>query len=68
MKFLGGVAAVLPGTSTVESDFSILRWEKDPFCKCLSDFYIEGVMQANKYELLEADVAVEWNVPKFFVE
>ena len=59
VKLCGGVANILPGTSTVKSDFYILRWEKDPFCKCLSEISLKGFMQANQYKRLEATVAVE---------
>jgi hypothetical protein len=45
MEFCGVLATIFPGTSTVESDFSVLRWGKDNFCKGLSDFSLEGVMQ-----------------------
>ncbi|CAM6014657.1 unnamed protein product [Sphagnum balticum] len=38
MEFCGVIATLFPGTNTIESDFSILRWEKDAFCKSLSDF------------------------------
>jgi hypothetical protein len=47
-EFCGGIATLCPGTSTVESDFSVLRWEKDAFRKSLSDFGLEGVLQAKQ--------------------
>ena len=59
VKYIGGVVTILPGTSTAESDFSILRWEKNQFCKCLSDFALGKFMQANKYDHIEATVGVE---------
>ena len=31
VEFCGGLASVFPGTSTVESDFSIMGWEKDEY-------------------------------------
>ena len=37
-KFCDGLASTLPGTSSVESDFSILKWEKDIYCMSLTDF------------------------------
>jgi hypothetical protein len=46
MEFCGVIATLFLGISTVESDFSILRWEKDAFRKSLSDFGLEGVLQA----------------------
>ena len=47
--FCGGIATLFPGTCTVESDFSILRWEKDSFRKSLSDFGLEAVLQAKQF-------------------
>ena len=49
MEYCGVVAALFHGTSTVEFDFSILRWEKDLFHKHLSDFGLEEVMQAKHF-------------------
>jgi hypothetical protein len=48
MGYCGVVTTLFAGTSTVESDFSILRWEKDLFRKRLSNFGLEGVMQAKQ--------------------
>jgi hypothetical protein len=53
MGYCGVVATLFPGTSTVESDFSILRWEKDCFRKGLSDFGLEGVLQAKQFLFIE---------------
>jgi hypothetical protein len=44
MEFNGVIATLFPGTSTVEFDFLILRWENDAFRKSLSDFGLEGVL------------------------
>jgi hypothetical protein len=44
MEFCGVITTLFLGTSTVESDFSILRWEKDAFRKSLSDFGLEGML------------------------
>jgi hypothetical protein len=53
MEFCGVLATIFPGTSTVESDFSVLQWEKDNFRKSLSDFGLEGVMQSKQWTFLE---------------
>ncbi|CAN5966279.1 unnamed protein product [Sphagnum jensenii] len=53
MEFCGVLATIFLGTSTVESDFSVLRWEKDNFRKSLSDFGLEGVMQSKQWTFLE---------------
>jgi hypothetical protein len=44
MEYYVVVATLFPGTNIVESDFSILLWEKDLFRKCLSNFGLKGVM------------------------
>jgi hypothetical protein len=44
MEYCGVVATFFLGTNTIESDFSILRWEKDLFRKRLLNFGLEGVM------------------------
>jgi hypothetical protein len=53
MEYCGIVATLFPGTSSVESDFSIMRWEKDLFRKCLLNFGLEGVMQAKQFLFIE---------------
>ena len=44
-QYCGGVASVMPGTSSVESDFSIINWTKDSHSKCLTDFSLESILQ-----------------------
>lgn len=56
-NYFGGIATVFPGKSNVESDFSILRWEKNRHRKSLSGFGLEDVMQSKQYERLEAVAA-----------
>ncbi|CAK9258458.1 unnamed protein product [Sphagnum jensenii] len=53
MEYCGVVATLFPGTSIVESNFSIMHWEKDLFCKRLSNFGLEGVMQAKQFLFIE---------------
>jgi len=51
-QFFGGLASVSPGTSTVESDFSIIGYEKDDYRQALTNFSLEGIMQCKQFELL----------------
>lgn len=51
-EFCGGLASVFPNTATVESDISILRWEKDDHRKALTDFSLEGVLQCKGERIL----------------
>jgi hypothetical protein len=47
------IVTLFLGTSTVESNFSILRWEKDVFRKSLSNFGLEGMLQAKQWMFIE---------------
>ncbi len=54
-RFFGGLATVFPGTATVESDFSLINWEKDDFRSSLTDLSLEGILHCKQYfELLGA--------------
>ena len=52
LDFCRGIATVPANTATVESDFSVLGWEKDEYRKYLSDLALEGIMQSKQFELL----------------
>ena len=43
-----GLATTFPRTSTVESDFLVLGWEKDEYRTILSDLSLEGILQAKQ--------------------
>lgn len=51
-EFCGGLAVVFPNTATVESDFSVIGWEKDDYRKSLGDFSLEGILQCKQYKLV----------------
>lgn len=51
--FVGGLASVFPGTSTVESDFSVIGWEKDEYRTSLTNFSLEGVLHCSQYDYLQ---------------
>ena len=48
-RLCGGFASVFPGTSTVESDFSVIGWEKNEYRTGLTDFSLEGILQCKQY-------------------
>lgn len=50
--FCGGIATVFANTASVESDFSILGWEKDKFRLSITDLSLEGVMHCKQYMAL----------------
>ncbi|KAI2497762.1 hypothetical protein MHU86_16757 [Fragilaria crotonensis] len=51
----GGIAtSVMPGTSLVESDFSLINWTRDPHSKSLTDFSLESILNCKQYRTLES--------------
>src|SRR5437763_16733195 len=50
--FCGGIATVFANTASVESDFSVLGWEKDEYRMSLTDLSLEGMMQCKQFDLL----------------
>jgi hypothetical protein len=52
--FFGGLATVFPGTSTVEADFSDLKWTKDEYSVSLSDFSLEAKLHSRQFALIES--------------
>ena len=53
-EFFGGLATAFPDTSTVESDFSIVKWEKDNSRVSLADLSLEGILHANQFKQMRA--------------
>ena len=51
-RFCSGLATLFPGTASVESDFSILRWEKNAYRSSLSDLCLEGILHAKQLKKL----------------
>jgi hypothetical protein len=51
-EFCGGLASIFPNTSTVESDFSVIGWEKDEYRQCLTDFSLESIVHAKQFDRL----------------
>ena len=54
----GGNKAVFPGTSTVESDFSVIGWEKDEYRFSLTDISLEGILHAKQGKVLSQIEAI----------
>ena len=51
--FCGGIAAVFANTASVESDFSILGWERDEYRLSMTDLSLEGVLHCKQYDAIE---------------
>jgi hypothetical protein len=50
-KFFGGLATVFPGTSSVESDFSLLKMISDKHSTNLTDFSLESKLRMHHSSL-----------------
>ena len=53
VKCCGGLASPFSGTSPVESDFSIIGWEKDEYRLNLTDLSLEGVLHSKQKAILD---------------
>jgi hypothetical protein len=52
-SFCGGLASAFANTTSVESDFSILKWEMDANRTCLMHLSLEGIFQTKQRKLLQ---------------
>jgi hypothetical protein len=52
-KCCGGLASAFPNTATVESDFSIIGWEKNDNRVDLTDFSLEGILHSKQFKDLQ---------------
>lgn len=43
---------MFPNTASVESDFSILGWEKDQYRLSITDLSLEGILHCKQYKKL----------------
>jgi hypothetical protein len=52
-KFSAGLATVMPTTSRVEGDFSLMNYRRNSYCSAMTDFSLEGVMYSKQYDALQ---------------
>jgi hypothetical protein len=52
-SFCGGLASAFANTTSVESDFSILRWEMNPNCTCLVHLSLKCIFQTKQRVILD---------------
>jgi hypothetical protein len=53
-SFCDGLATVFANTTSIKSDFSILKWEMDANCTALMHLLLEGIFQAKQRALLQS--------------
>jgi len=51
-RFCGAIPSIIPGTISVESDFSLINWTKDFSSQSLTDFSLESILHCKKYQKL----------------
>ena len=59
--FCGGLGSAFANTTSVESEFNILKWEKDDFRQSMMDLTLEGIFQTKQRR-----VVMGMKVPKLF--
>ena len=52
--FVGGLATIFPGTSTVESYFLVVNYKKTRNRMCLSDASLEGILHTKQYQRMRS--------------
>jgi hypothetical protein len=50
--FCGGLTSAFANTISIESDFSILKWEKNDFQQSMMNLTLEGIFQAKQYHVV----------------
>lgn len=53
-QFCGALATVFPNTASVESDFSVIGWERNEYRHSLTDFSLEGILHAKQLRQVSA--------------
>lgn len=54
LEFRGELATAFPGTSIVESDFSVVKLEKDNSRVSLTDLSLEGIFHVKQFKQMQA--------------
>lgn len=52
VQFCGGIASAFANTGTVESDFSVVVYEKDKYRSNLTDLSLEGILHSKQFKKL----------------
>jgi hypothetical protein len=53
-EFCGSLASLMPGMSSVQSDFLFINWSGDPYSKSLTDFSLEAILHCKHCRSLES--------------
>jgi hypothetical protein len=53
-RFVGGLATIFPGRSTVESDLAVMKYEKNKNRMSLTDASLEEILHAEQYRRMHS--------------
>jgi hypothetical protein len=53
-RLVGDLVTIVPGTSTVATDFSVVKYEKNKNRMSLTDASLEGILHANQYRRMHS--------------
>jgi hypothetical protein len=53
-RFVGGLETIFPGTSTVASDFSVVKYEKNTNRLSLTNASLKGILHAKQYRSMHS--------------
>ena len=51
--FTAGLTTVMPTTSCVEGDLSLINYRRNSYCLGLTEFSLEGIMYESQYKALQ---------------
>ena len=54
VAYVGGMSTTFPGTSTVESYFSVIGWKKDEYRTMLSNLSLEGILHSKQKQEIQS--------------
>jgi hypothetical protein len=52
-QLCGGLVTTFPNTTFIESNFSIVKWEKNDSCSSLTSLSLAGIMHAKQFEQIK---------------
>jgi len=52
-EFCRGLANVFPSITTIESDFSIINFEKNSHRPALTDLSLEGILHSKQFDMIK---------------
>ncbi|KAE9362152.1 hypothetical protein PF008_g376 [Phytophthora fragariae] len=61
-QFCGALVTVFPSTTTVESDFSAIGWERNAYRKSLTAFSLGGILHAKQFDLVSVFAGKKSNI------